>query len=155
MMALLDVNVLFALHQPKHSDFETAQGWFTQNASNGFATCPFTQAGLLRLLTRNPFGLDAYSMAEARAALGKTLSRAEHVFWPDRLDYLRTTEKLAQRMQGHRQITDAYLLGVAVQKRGKLATLDRGILQLAGSDFAVHVELIGSGKKVASRYRTN
>jgi uncharacterized protein len=58
-------------------------------------------------------------------------------------------------LQGHRQITDAYLLGLAIHNRGKLATLDRGILQLAGSDFAGHVELIGSAKKRAFRERPN
>jgi predicted nucleic acid-binding protein len=45
-------------------------------------------------------------------------------------------------MQGYRQITDAYLLGLAIHNKGKLATLDRGIRHLAGREFAASVELI-------------
>jgi hypothetical protein len=65
-----------------------------------------------------------------------------HVYWPDDPSYLDATRTLFARMQGHRQITDAYLLGLAIHNKGKLATLDRGIRQLAGSEFAACVEII-------------
>ena len=54
-------------------------------------------------------------------------------------------------MQGHRQTTDAYLLGLAVFNKGKLATLDRGIVYLAGNEYSGHVELIEPGTKSRGR----
>jgi uncharacterized protein len=144
MTLLLDVNVLYCLHQTRHADFDAAQNWFAQRAKDSFATCVITQLGLLRLLCQARVGFDLFSLDEARSALAELTARPGHVFWADSPGYLEVTQRLSRRMQGHRQITDAYLLGLSIHKRGKLATLDRGILQLAGDEFASHVEFIGS-----------
>jgi hypothetical protein len=81
-------------------------------------------------------------MQEARDALNHLILQSGHVYWPDDPSYLDATRILFARMQGHRQITDAYLLGLAVHNKGKLATLDRGICHLAGREFAACVEVI-------------
>jgi predicted nucleic acid-binding protein len=81
-------------------------------------------------------------MLEARDALQHFVRQPGHVFWPDMPDYLDSTQSLFARMQGHRQTTDGYLLGLAIHNNGKLATLDRGILHLAGKEFAAHVEIL-------------
>jgi uncharacterized protein len=144
MICLIDVNLLFAIHQPVHPHFSAATRWFTTLGSKSFATCPMTQAGLMRLLTQRIATAPQYSLREAREALGHLTSLPGHFYWQDRPDFLTATAKLYSRLQGHRQITDAYLLGLAIHERGKLATLDRGILQMAGNEFADTVELIAT-----------
>jgi toxin-antitoxin system PIN domain toxin len=142
MTALLDVNVLLILHDPLHPHHGLVSEWFEDRGVGAFATCPITESGMIRLLTNGLPGLGPYGMQEARAALEHLTRRPGHVFWPDMPTWLKSTEPIFARLQGHRQATDAYLLGLAIHHKGKLATLDRGTLHLAGREFAAHVELI-------------
>jgi toxin-antitoxin system PIN domain toxin len=142
MTFLLDVNLLFVLHQPLHPDYTLAKRWFANRADRSFATCPITQSGMMRLLLQGIAGLDPFNMQEAREALKNFVQLPGHVYWPDDPSYLDATRTFFARMQGHRQITDVYLLGLAVYNKGKLATIDRGICHLAGSEFAACVEII-------------
>src|ERR1035441_3701379 len=142
MTLLLDVNLLFVLPQPLHPDFTLAKRWFANRPDRSFATCPITQSGMMRLLVKGVAGLAPYDMPEARDALLNFTQQPGHVNWPDDPSYLDATRSLFARMQGHRQITDAYLLGLAIHNQGKLATLDRGISHLAGREFAACVEVI-------------
>ena len=145
MTMLLDVNLLFILHQPLHIDYKLVHRWFARRAGMPFATCPMTQSGMLRMLTQRIPRLDLFLMDEACQALQNLVQQPGHIFWPETSAYLEAAKPLLARMQGHRQITDAYLLGLAIQNHGKLATLDRGILHLAGKEFAANVEIIESG----------
>jgi toxin-antitoxin system PIN domain toxin len=142
MTYLLDVNILLVLHDPLHPHHKAVYRWFAHRAGKPFATCPITQSGFMRLLTRGLPGLGPFEMPEARSALERVVQMPGHVFWPDTPTYLDSTKSILARMQGHRQTTDAYLLGLAVCNRGKLATLDRGIRHLAGNEFAANVEII-------------
>lgn len=142
MTYLLDVNLLFVFHQPRHIDYEIARRWFHNKGRAGFATSPITQAGLLRLLVQNAAKLEAFAMKEAKEALRHLVAQPAHIFWPDSSAYLDATERFAGRLHGYRQITDAYLLGLAIQNQGRLATLDHGTRHLAGNEFASHLEVI-------------
>jgi hypothetical protein len=142
MTFLLDVNVLFTLHQPRHVSYELVNRWFRPRSATHFATCPITQAGMLRLLVQEIAGFARFSIDEAYAALSNLVEHPRHVYWPDVPPYLDATAPLFKRMQGHRQITDAYLLGLAKHHGGKLATLDKAIVSLAGPEFSGLVELI-------------
>lgn len=142
MTVLLDVNVLLILHDTRHPYYRTVAQWFARPSSRPFATCPITQSGLVRLLTAGVPGLAQLRMQEARDALQHLVQLPGHVFWPDAPDWLNATQSLFPRMQGHRQTTDAYLLGLAIHNKGKLATLDGGIRHLAGTKFSHLVELI-------------
>ncbi|HUA96907.1 MAG TPA: TA system VapC family ribonuclease toxin [Terracidiphilus sp.] len=142
MTFLLDVNILFILHQPRHDDYKIASQWFNGVSRDGFATCAMTQAGMLRLLTRRIDDLDRFPMHEAREALRHLAKRPDHVFWMEAPPCLDLTEPLFRRMQGHRQITDAYLLGLARHHHGKLATMDKAIRSLAGPEYGDFVELV-------------
>jgi hypothetical protein len=142
MTLLLDVNLLLILHDPLHLHYGLVSQWFARRAGEPFATCPITQSGFLRLLIRGVPGLAPYGMQEARDALNHLILQPGHVYWPDDPSYLDATRILFARMQGHRQITDAYLLGLAVHNKGKLATLDRGICHLAGPEFSGLVVMI-------------
>ena len=97
---------------------------------------------MVRLLMQRMAGVDQFRMDEARVALHKLTSRPGHVFWPDDPQYLDATSTIFKRMQGHLQITDGYLLGLAKHHGGKLATLDKALPSLAGPELADAVELI-------------
>ena len=142
MTFLLDVNVLYILHQPLHPDYRIVHRWFASKSSDAFATCSITQTGLARLLMQSIGGLDRFSYDDVRNVLEALAKHPRHVFWPDAPPYLDITGVLATRIQGHRQITDSYLVGLAIRNKATLATLDSGIRQLAGAEFGSHVELI-------------
>jgi toxin-antitoxin system PIN domain toxin len=127
---LLDVNVLVAMSWPTHPAYERAQEWFSNHARAGWATCPMTQTAFVRIVSNPAFSVDALSPTQAVAALQANLSHRAHSFWPDDLQFHETIEPLTTRLSGHKQVTDAYLLGLAIHKKAKLATLDQSILAL-------------------------
>lgn len=135
---LLDVNVLLALSWPGHKSHETVQRWFARNASKGWATCPMVEAGFVRILSNPAFSAHAVSPKEASEALRFNTKHAAHRFWPDDIPLAGALANLQDRVTGHQQITDAYLLALAIHHRGKLATLDRGI-RAWGNEEAVEV----------------
>jgi toxin-antitoxin system PIN domain toxin len=138
---LLDVNVLIALHTPAHGSYQKVQGWFQSVGRSGFSTCPITQSGFLRVSAQISAEANV-GYREAKIALEQLTSLPGHVFWPMTIGYLQASALLESRIQGHRQVTDAYLLGISLSVGGALATLDRGVLHLAGPEFAGVVELI-------------
>lgn len=125
---LLDVNVLVALMWPTHEAHSRTHKWFLRNGQHGWATCPFTEAGFVRVLSNPAFSPDAVTPQEALALLASNLKQGGHRFWPADLPLPKAAERF--RLVGHRQITDAYLLALAIHRRGKLATTDRAILSL-------------------------
>ena len=139
---LLDVNVLVALHVPENEDHLRVQHWFAITGSTSFATSPITQAGFVRVCSRLSVKNGAIDFRELRIALGNLVSLPGHAYWPMNIPYLAATEPFETRMHGHRQVTDAFLLGTARHHGGKLATLDRAVTHLAGPELASFIELI-------------
>jgi toxin-antitoxin system PIN domain toxin len=123
---LLDVNVLVALLWPAHDDHQKAQKWFGRNANAGWATCPLTQGALVRILSNPAFSRDAVSPHEALKLLAMNLKHPAHHFWADDITLNDAIQLLGTRLVGHQQITDAYLLGLALHRKGKLVTMDKG-----------------------------
>jgi uncharacterized protein len=139
---LLDVSVLVAMHLPGHEDYGRVQRWFAQTGSGCFATCSITEAGFVRVSSQLSVKDGPINFIELRIALGNLVSLPAHVYWPMDIPYLEATEHFEPRMHGPRQVTDAFLLGLARHHGGKLATLDKAVLHLAGPDLASLVELI-------------
>jgi toxin-antitoxin system PIN domain toxin len=138
----LDVNVLLALAIHDHVHHERVLRWFRRPRHEGFSTCSITQSGLVRLFS-NPLIYSArVSHEDALKALQRLISLPGHTFWPMDVDYLTAITPLRARISGHKQTTDAYLLGLAIHRQGKIATMDLGIVELAGHEFANSVELI-------------
>jgi len=127
---LLDVNVLIALMWPAHEGHAQAQDWFSRESRKGWATCPLTQAAFVRITTNPAFSRDAVTPQEARKLLDANLNHPFHRFWADEVGFAAATQPFVRRLIGHQQVTDAYLLGLAMHKRGKLTTMDRGVLSL-------------------------
>ncbi|HTZ90503.1 MAG TPA: TA system VapC family ribonuclease toxin [Alloacidobacterium sp.] len=139
---LLDVSVLLALHWPRHTAHVKAMQWFHTRGERSFSTCAITQAGFVRIVTNPTFLEDKITHEEARQLLDDLTHLHGHVFWDLDVGFLEATAPLADRILGHRQVTDAYLLGLAIHRKGTLATLDRAVRHLAGSDFARHLLVI-------------
>lgn len=126
----LDVNVLIALLWPTHEGHQRAQTWFGQNADQGWATCPFTQAAFMRIVSNPAFSRDAVTPRDALNLLATNVQHKAHQFWGDEIDLVSAAWPYADRLRGHQQVTDAYLLGLARHKKGKLGTMDRAVLDL-------------------------
>jgi toxin-antitoxin system PIN domain toxin len=127
---LLDTNVLIALAWPNHVHHGETTDWFLRKAASGFRTCPITQTGFVRISSNPSFTANAVGPAEALALLERITRLPGHGFWPDDLP---AGDAFASKpfLGTHRQVTDGYLLALAVAHDGVLATLDRGIAALA------------------------
>ena len=140
--ALLDLNILTALLWPAHEHHDAAHRWFAGRGSARWATCPLTQLGFVRIISNPAFSPDALSPGEAVALLGQNLTHADHDFWPDNLQMPEAMKPLESRLQGYRQVTDAYLVAVARRHKGVVATFDRGLRTLAGDTADGLVEIV-------------
>lgn len=127
---LLDVNVLVAMAWPTHSAHEKVQEWLARHARDGWATCPLTQTSFVSILSNPAFSPNALTPRDALTLLQANVRHATHQFWTDDLSLIEALEPLTQRLAGHQQVTDAYLLGLAIKKKGKLATMDRAVQAL-------------------------
>ena len=123
MRALLDVNVLIALLDAGHVHHDAARSWMRDNIEHGWATCPITQNGTVRIMSQPgyPQHLPSSSVAER---LREAMATAHHRFWPDDVSLLEAGTVDWERVIGSRQITDVYLLALAVKHGGQLVTFD-------------------------------
>ncbi|MGA2271622.1 MAG: TA system VapC family ribonuclease toxin [Bryobacteraceae bacterium] len=143
--ALLDVNVLIALHDPAHPNHEDAHRWFGRARRRGWATCPVTVNGFVRVLSNPAYPTVAATPAEAASRLRALCAGAGHEFWSDSVSLLNEALFRPQAITGHQQITDIYLLGLAVRRGGRLATFDQSIpVKAVVGAGGIHLELIGS-----------
>jgi len=126
-VALLDVNVLVALFDPDHVHHEVAHDWFAVEGRAGWATCPVTESGFIRVLSSPGYAGAVTRAADLAERLRVFCESGGHVFWPAEVSLLDGTLFDLSRVAGHRQLTDVYLLGLACKRRGRLVTFDRTI----------------------------
>jgi toxin-antitoxin system PIN domain toxin len=131
---LLDTNFLIALFWPSHDRHAAAARWFARHRRRGWVTCPVTEAGFVRIVSNPAFSRDAVQPREAIAVLSANTGAGDHSFWEDSLSIERAVEYAGPRLLGHQQVTDAYLLGLAMHRQGILATLDHGVSALLGKN---------------------
>jgi toxin-antitoxin system PIN domain toxin len=126
LRSLLDVNVLVALLDASHVHHRAASDWLAAQARFGWASCPVTQNGCLRILS-----LSSYPNPQPTAAVAQRLGLAvadpSHAFWPDAFSLLDAGRIQWDRILSSRQITDAYLLALAAANGGRLVTFERGV----------------------------
>jgi uncharacterized protein len=137
--SLLDVNVLIALVRQDHVAHRTVRRWFQQIGARHWATCPPTESSFVRIISNPKFSQPSLDVAEALEMLDIVTKLPGHRFWPTDVGFLDAVAPFADRLFGHQQVSDAYLLRMAIKKSGKLVTLDRAIQALAGSEFRDHV----------------
>ena len=126
MRALLDVNVLIALLDSDHASHRAAMTWFSEHGAEGWASCPITQNGCVRIMS-HPGYPNAPSVVEIVERLRAATAHSAHEFWPDSESLL--NEKLIDptRLHGPRQLTDVYLVALAMKHGGRLVTFDATI----------------------------
>lgn len=126
MRSLLDVNVLIALLDADHASHRAAMEWFGEHAKIGWASCPITENGCVRIMS-HPSYPGGHSVTQVVDRLRAATSNNAHQFWPDSVSLLDDGVIDATRVHGPRQLTDAYLLALAVKNGGRLVTFDEGI----------------------------
>ena len=127
MIYLLDVNVLIAIVDSGHVHHQRAFVWFSDTARNGWATCPLTENGLIRILSNPRYVNSLGSVPPAAALLERLRQSPTHQFWPDEISLLDRGIFNIGAMRASQDITDIYLLGLAKSRSACLATFDRNI----------------------------
>ena len=140
MRALLDVNVLIALLDSDHASHGAAMHWFERHAREGWASCPITENGCIRIMANA-----GYPNALPVQAVIKHLADARdpdlHEFWTDEISLLDGDTIDRSRIHGPRQITDIYLLALATSRGGRFVTFD-GKIPLAAVRQATQKNLL-------------
>ena len=126
MRALLDVNVLVALFDGNHSLHAPAMRWFDEHGDGGWASCPITQNGCVRVMSQ-PAYPECMPVVNVVDRLRQATGHRAHEFWPDDASLLDDKAIDASRVHGPNQLTDVYLLALAVAHGGRLVTLDQAI----------------------------
>ncbi len=143
---LPDTNLLIALFWPSHSHHDSAIRWFVENRSRKWATCPMTEAGYIRIVSNPAFSRDAVTPVQALALLHENTTSSDHQFWADDISAQEALGGFANRLVGHQQVTDAYLLALAMRREGVLASFDTSITELVENKarFAESLEILRS-----------
>ncbi|MBD5781087.1 VapC toxin family PIN domain ribonuclease [Pelagicoccus sp. NFK12] len=139
MVHLLDVNVMIALVDQDHTHHKKVKSWFKHNQSSGWATCPLTENGFIRILSNPKYPGNAGNAQQITRLLRILKSNPGHQFWCDKISF---TDFRGFQLNGtatHKAITDFYLLALSTLYQGKLATLDQRIdsSQVNGGEAAL------------------
>jgi uncharacterized protein len=124
--ALLDINVLIALLDLDHSHHREARRWLELEAVHGWASCPITQNGCVRIMSQQayPNPLPAPAII---ARLRSATRTPAHQFWQDNIELLDESRIHSDRVHGPKQVTDIYLLALATEYGGRFVTFDRRV----------------------------
>ena len=131
MIYLLDINVLVALIDPTHAAHEAAHAWFEKDGQDEWASCPLTENGVIRIVGHPRYPNSPGSPADVAKVMRGMCRLPGHRFWPDDISLLDANAVEAERIRTLAQVTDTYLLALAVSHRGKLATFDRRLSDAA------------------------
>jgi len=139
---LLDVNVLIALIDPTHVQHDRAHDWFAERGRHAWATCPLTENGVLRIVGHARYPNSPGTPAAAAELVSILCSLGGHEFWPDDISLLDGQRVDSRRLLDSGQVTDSYLLALAVAHGGQLATFDRHLVADAVIDGQKSLHLI-------------
>jgi len=127
MRALLDVNVLIALLDADHSLHGRAIDWFASNARLGWASCPITQNGCVRIMAHAGYP-NAVPVSAVMERLSEAAASSLHEFWPDDVSLLDAGIVDSARIHGPRQLTDLYLRALSIRHAGRFVTFDTAVV---------------------------
>jgi toxin-antitoxin system PIN domain toxin len=139
---LLDVNVLIALIDPAHIGHDAVHRWFDAEGRAAWATCPLTENGVIRIVGQPRYPGAPGSPAVVAKVVAQLRTLPGHVFWPDDISLLDGDPVDPARIVTSAQVTDSYLLALAVAHGGQLATLDRRLSPDAVRDGKAALRLI-------------
>jgi toxin-antitoxin system PIN domain toxin len=137
-LMLLDVNVLVALAWPAHQFHALAVARLERKPVRPWATCLVTQLAFVRL-TSNPLVVGVRkSPREAAEVLAALTSDQHHVYLADDRPPALDPE-MFDRLIGHQQVTDAWLVAFTQRHGATLLTLDGRLSALAAEAWMVEV----------------
>ncbi|HEY2719092.1 MAG TPA: TA system VapC family ribonuclease toxin [Solirubrobacteraceae bacterium] len=125
---MLDVNALIALAWDSHVHHARMSSWFAENRAHGWATCPVTESGFVRISSNPKVMPSAIGVDSARAVLAGLRALDGHRFLSDDVSL---ADNDVPTIHGHRQVTDAHLLTLARRSDMSLLTFDTGVHVLA------------------------
>ena len=128
----MDVNALVALAWDSHVHHAATRAWFAADGPDGWATCPLTESGFVRVSSNRKVLPSAIGVEAARGVLSALRAVDGHAFLADDVSIV---DADVPRMTGHRQVTDAHLvagLRLARRRGVRLVTFDAGLHTLAG-----------------------
>ena len=132
MRALLDVNVIIALLGPDHAFHERAHAWWATNRNRGWASCPLTENGVVRIMSHPGYSQKMrFAPADLIDRLRQFVAQSDHEFWPDQVSLRDEKVFISERIHSSRQLTDLYLLALAVAHQSRLVTFDQ-LIPLSG-----------------------
>ncbi|MGI9170827.1 MAG: TA system VapC family ribonuclease toxin [Caulobacteraceae bacterium] len=143
MTFLLDVNVMIALIDRAHVHHELSRGWFEREGRQSWATCPISENGALRIVGHPAYGNFPGSPAAVATVLQELRTLGNHRFWPDDISLVASEFVDPARLLTSGQVTDTYLLALAISKGGARATLDRRLITAAAQGGAAGLCLVG------------
>jgi len=126
-VALLDVSVLIALLDAGHNNHLTAHDWFADHGDGGWATCPLVENGVVRILGNAARVDDAVPISKLLQILSGFRQEHRHHFWADDISLCDRDRFDVDAIRGHQQITDIYLVGLAVKNEGRFVTFDQRV----------------------------
>ena len=142
MRALLDVNVLIALLDASHIHHRVVTNWLEHNIDAGWSSCPITQNGCIRILSQ-PSYPNSVPAAQVAERLAEATQHPSHKFWTDAMSIVQPGNLIWDKILSSRQVTDAYLLALALHQGGCFVTLDRGVpLDAVGGALPAHLVVI-------------
>jgi toxin-antitoxin system PIN domain toxin len=147
-MALLDVNVLIALLDPDHTAHDDAHAWFEGQEPEGWASCALTENCCIRILSHASYRPAPVSAVRVADSLRELMQDTRHEFWAENVSLLDPTLFAADQIGPSHRVTDAYLLGLARHRGGRLATFDRRISTRGVIDAEKSLLIIPSSKTV-------
>jgi len=133
MRALLDINVLIALHDRDHIHHERAALWLEAHMVHGWASCPLTQNGFLRIMSQSGYS-NPQTLRVLTAILQRSTTTDHHTFWSDDISIVDGRRFNPAHIHSPRQLTDLYLLALAVRNHGRLVSFDQRIPLSAVND---------------------
>jgi uncharacterized protein len=139
---LLDVNVLIALIDSTHVGHDSAHEWFEREGRQSWATCPITENGVIRIVGHATYPNTPGSPAEVAAIVAQFRTLPGHVFWSDDISLLEAGDVDTSQILTSGQVTDSYLLALAVRRHGRLATFDRRLSTKAVRDGKAALHLV-------------
>lgn len=125
MIALLDVNFLIALTDQNHVHYSLAVSYFKKAMRDGWATCPIVENGFLRITGSPNYPSGTHSPEKAKQVLSAYCHMPGHQFWPDSISLLDAS--IFKELPSSKQLTDIYLLALAVKKKSSFVTFDKNI----------------------------
>lgn len=140
--ALLDINLLLALFDSDHVDHGRVSDWLPEGVAGGWASCAITENGFVRIISQERYP-SPVSPSEAIRRLAHATDTKHHQFWPCEISLLDHAVVDPSRLHGPRQVTDAYLLALAVCNGGRFVTFDRNVpLTAVRSARTEHLEVL-------------